>query len=500
MTYDELRKKFLYYWQSEPRSSKVVPDVSLVPNNDPTLLFVNSGMFPLAPYLAGQKHPLGIRLCNIQRCLRTKYDDMKEIGDNRHTSMFEMMGNWSLGDYTKVEQIPWMLRLHVEEYGLDPSRLYVTVYGGDEHIGRDDEAIIAWKKAFREYGIEAEFSEDITSIPSSLEMGKEHKFRIFPYGKKDNWWKRGDVAGELGGPSSELFYDTGRIERLQERYHINDDSGRFLEIGNSVFMEYRLDETLHWVPLTQKNIDFGGGLERVLMCIQDKTDIFETDLYLPIIQRIVELSGKEYKTDGKINEHTKYFRILADHGRAATFILADGVLPSNKDQGYILRRFIRRLVRFGMKLELPEDFAKDVAEAVIERMSDVYPQLKEREELILSEMSKEESKFRSTLQKGLKELGKIDKESFNGEVAFRLYETYGFPVEMMLDEIEMGEEEAEKLLRDFSEEERKHRELSKIGAEHKFKGGLADSSEITTRLHTAHHLLLRALQIVLGEV
>lgn len=235
------------------------------------------------------------------------------------------------------------------------------------------------------------------------------------------------------------------------------------------------------------------------MCIQDKTDIFETDLYFPIIQRIVELSGKEYKTDGKVNEHTKYFRVLADHGRAATFILADGVLPSNKDQGYILRRFIRRLVRFGMKLDLPEDFAKDVAGAVIDRMKDIYPHLKDREEIILSEMSKEENRFRATLQKGLKELGKIDRESFSGEVAFRLYETYGFPVEMMLDEIEMGEDEAEKLLIDFSEEERRHRELSKVGAEHKFKGGLADSSEITTRLHTAHHLLLRALQIVLGE-
>jgi alanyl-tRNA synthetase len=303
---------------------------------------------------------------------------MKEIGDNRHTSMFEMMGNWSLGDYTKVEQIPWMLKLHVEEYGLDPSRLYVTVYGGDENIGRDEEAIDAWKKVFREYGIEAEFSEDISNIPESIEGGKEHKYRIF-HMARSRWWQRGEAVGELGGPSSELFYDTGVIERKQDKYHINDDSGRFLEIGNSVFMEYRLDDGMNWVPLSQKNIDFGGGLERVLMCAQGKTDIFETDLYMPIIQRIEELSRKSYKLDGQVTEDTRYFRILADHARAATFILADGVVPSNKDQGYILRRFIRRMIRFGIKLGLADDFSKEIAISVIERMKEVYPHLKEKE-------------------------------------------------------------------------------------------------------------------------
>lgn len=507
-TSEDIRSAFLNFWQESPRNFKIVPNMSLVPNVDSTLLFVNSGMFPLAPYLGGQPHPLGKRLCNIQRCLRTNYDEMMEIGDNRHTLMFEMMGDWSLGDFTKKEQIPWILELHVERYGLDPRRLYVSVFKGDEDAPRDDEAIEIWKEAFKKYGIEAEFSEDISNIPRNLEEGNNWKYRIFPYEKKKNWWERAHAVGELGGPTSEMFYDTGEINVPQEKYHINDDSGRFIEIGNNVFMEYKLDSNLKWVPLEQKNIDFGGGFERIMMIVQDKKDIFETDIYEPILKKIEELSGKSYKVDGIEHGYTKYFRILADHSRAATFILADGVLPSNKDQGYILRRFIRRLVRYGMKLEIENNFTKDLALAVIDRMKEFYPHLKEQEQTIVDEIEKEEIKFRRTLDKGLKELERIagstvvkevdidnpEKLIIDGKTAFYIYETYGFPLEMTLDELEIDEKSAEIITQQFKEEEEAHRLASRAGAEQKFKGGLADQSVETTKLHTAHHLLLASLQ------
>ncbi|MBD3280502.1 alanine--tRNA ligase [Candidatus Dojkabacteria bacterium] len=500
LTSKQIRDKYMKFWLD--REHAVLPDVSLVPQNDPTLLFVNSGMFQLANYLGGKSHPLGKRLVNIQRCLRTKYDEMLEVGDNRHTLMFEMMGNWSLGDYFKEDQIPWMLKLHVEEYGLDPHKIYVSVWGGDDEIPRDDEAIELWKKAFKEYGIDAEFSEDLENIPKDVEAGKSHKARIFPYGKSDNWWQRAEAPGELGGTSSEIFYDTGIIEREQEKYHINDDSGRFLEIGNSVFMQYKLDSDMKWRKIDQQNIDFGGGLERVVMCVQGKSDIFETDIYKPLLDKIKDISGKEYKNeDGTENKRTRAFRILADHSRAATFILADSVMPSNKDQGYILRRFIRRLVRYGNSLELEGNFTRQLAETIVDHMSDIYPHLKANQDFIYNEIDKEEIKFRRTLERGLKEFEKIRGrgEKIDGEKAFWFYETYGFPFEMVVEELGASEAEVEQLEKDFNTARKVHQEKSRAGAEKKFTGGLADHSEETTRLHTAHHLLLAALKQVLGN-
>lgn len=494
---EQIRDEFLNFWQSSPRNFKVVPNMSLVPNVDSTLLFVNSGMFPLAPYLGGQVHPLGKRLCNLQRCLRTNYDEMIEVGDNRHTLMFEMMGNWSLGDFTKKEQIPWILELHVEKYGLDPKRLYVSVFKGDEDAKRDDEAIELWKQAFRKYGVDAEFSEDITNIPTNLKEGENWPYRIFPYEKKKNWWERAHSVGELGGPTSEMFYDTGVVNIEQDKYHINDDSGRFIEIGNNVFMEYKLDRDLKWQPLEQKNIDFGGGFERIMMIVQDKKDIFETDIYRPILDKIEEISGKRYKVDGNEYEDTKYFRILADHTRAAVFILADGIVPANKDQGYILRRFIRRSIRYGIKLGINENFAVNLGSAVIDRMSVFYPHLDENRSMILDELEKEEIKFRRTLDKGLKELERIsgtDNFAMDGKIAFDIYQTYGFPLEMILDELNINETNAELIQAEFKEEEDTHRSESRAGAEQKFKGGLADHGDETIKLHTAHHLLLASLQ------
>jgi alanyl-tRNA synthetase len=424
---------------------------------------------------------------------------MLEVGDNRHTLMFEMIGDWSLGDFTKEQQIPWIMELWVKVLGMDPSRLYASVFAGDGTAPRDDLAIETWKKVFRSYGVEAEFSPDVHAVPSTLEEGKTWKYRIFPYGKGKNWWQRAEAPGELGGPTSEMFYDMGVVERPQDKYHINDDSGRFIEIGNNVFMEYRLSNELTWQPLEQKNIDFGGGFERVCMIVQNKLDIFESDIYSPIIDRVAAISGRQYKSDGAENSDTAAFRVIADHGRAATFILADGVSPSNKDQGYILRRFIRRLARFGRKLGIEKEFTKEVAEAVIQTLAHAYPHLEENRDVILQKIHDEEVAFNQTLSKGLRELSKIQAQlepgaTISGEQAFFIYETYGFPLELTLDELKITDDRAKIISTQFAEAEKKHRELSRAGAESKFKGGLADQSRETTKLHTAHHLLLAAMQ------
>lgn len=498
---DTIRKKYHEFWSSAPRNHKEVPNVSLVPNVDSTLLFVNSGMFPLAPYLAGQPHPLGNRLYNLQRCLRPKYEEVLEVGDNRHSIMFEMMGNWSLGDFDKTSQIPWIMELYIEHFGFDPKRIYVSVWGGDEVIPRDDLAIETWIKTFKKYGIEAEFSEDIYNVPLNLEQGIDHKARIFPYPKSKNWWQRGEAAGELGGPSSEIFFDMGQPEKVQDKYHINDDSGRFVEIGNNVFMEYYLDKDLVWQPLKQKNIDFGGGFERAVMCLANVRDIFETDLFLPIIKKVEELTSLNYKKDnGENNDYTSAFRIIADHARASVFILADGVRPSNKDQGYILRRFIRRMIRFGKKLNIEKNFTSEVAMVVIERMKDIYPQLEQNRTQIIELITAEENNFRKTLSNGLKEIEKfkIRNERLDGKKAFYFYETYGYPIEMTIEEFALDENESKRVLSEFKKEEEAHKAMSRSGAEQKFKGGLADQSEEVIKLHTTHHLLLNALQSIVS--
>jgi len=501
MTSLEIRKIFSHFWSSGNRAHKEIPNVSLVPNNDSTLLFVNSGMFPLVPYLTGQVHPEGKRVFNFQRCLRPKYEEVLEVGDNRHTIFFEMLGNWSLGDYDKTKQIPWILELLINHFRIDPKRLYVTVWGGDEKIPRDDVAIATWKNEFTKYGVKAEFTNDIYNIPSDIEQGNNFNYRIFPYvGIGRNWWQRGENAGELGGPSSEIFYDMGNIEKEQEKYHINDDSGRFVEIGNNVFMEYFLDENLIWKPLKQKNIDFGGGFERIVMCVQDKHDIFETDLFDSILINISKLSGKEYKTSNKSNKYTSAFRVIADHARAATFIIADGIMPSSKDQGYILRKFIRRMVRFGKKLGIENNFGAILASDVITKMSPAYPYLLEKKENILYTISTEENKFRITLSNGLKEIEKLlnKKVVLDGKIAFHIYETYGFPMELTLEEFNLNQEEREQIISSFKQSEKKHQDESRLGAENKFKGGLADQSKEVIKLHTTHHILLKALQFILG--
>jgi alanyl-tRNA synthetase len=457
---DSLRAAFFQFYLS--RGHKEVPNVSLVPNVDSTLLFTNSGMFPLVNYLAGEKHPLGTRLVNFQRSLRTGEKDLAEIGDWKHTTMFEMMGNWSLGDYFKAEQIPQVMELYVEKFGLDPKRMYVSVFAGDSDAPRDNEAISLWQEAFKRYGVEAEvapvfFETDSDGKEIAYEIADDGSKmyrtdwtmedfpnqRIFMYGKKENWWQRGDTAGELGGPDSEMFYTTG-TPHDSEKWgvgHPNSDSPAYLEIGNSVFMQYRLDDNLKWQELPQKNVDFGGGFVRVLLSKQGVSDVYETEVFVPVIKKIEEISGKQYKQNGEEYDLTKYFRIIADHIFGSTFVIADGVMPGNKEQGYILRRFIRRAIRMGKRLGIESDFLAQLAEVIVGIYQRHYEHLAPAFDQIVTALQTEEAKFRRTLANGVKELQKLaDSQAqaggkLTGKELFHVYETYGFPLELSFEDL-----------------------------------------------------------------
>lgn len=501
MTSQELRTKYLAFFKA--RGHVIVPSSPLLPENDPTTLFTGSGMQPMIQYLLGAPHPEGTRIVDSQKCFRA--EDMSEVGDNRHTTFFEMLGNWSLGDYFKKEQISWMFEFLTQEVGLDPKRIYVSVFRGNEDykLPKDTEAVEIWKQTFASVGIEA---KDV-DFAETDGMGDG---RIFYYPDKKNWWSRAGIpanmpVGEPGGPDSEMFWDFGPEHKLHEQSpwkdepcHVNCDCGRFMEIGNNVFMMYKRTQD-GFEELPAKNIDFGGGLERIAAAAMDTPDIFKTGLYRPIAEVIEQISGKKY---GEREEETFAFRVILDHMRGVTFLIADHAKPSNKDQGYFTRRLLRRAIRYARTLGIAENFARPVAEVIIREYSAAYPDLKSQEQMILDEIHKEEDQFRKTLDRGLREFERIASSGtavLDGRLAFDLYQTYGFPVELTQ---EVAKEKGIALSSDFDsvykEELSKHQDLSRAGAEQKFKGGLADHSEQVTKLHTAHHLLLKALQLVLG--
>ncbi len=481
MTTDELRQLYLEFFKS--KGHEIIPSASLIPENDATVLFTMAGMHPLVPFLMGENHPLGRRLANAQKCIRT--GDIDEVGDNRHLTFFEMLGNWSLGDYFKENAIEWSFEFLTSPQwlNLDPKRFYVTVFGGDETAPRDNLSIQVWQKCFNQAGIMAEVSDSGN--------WENENTRIFALGKNDNWW--GLTTGPCG-PCSEMFYDT-RIDEghLSQSFDDLVNSGRFFEVWNDVFMEYNKKEDGELVALSQKNVDTGMGLERTVAVLNGLAEVFEIDEFGQLFDEIETLAQVKYEYNKSA------FRIIADHVRSATMILGDqkGIVPSNLDQGYVLRRLIRRAVRYGKQIGINEPFLNKVAKVVIRQLHLIYPELKTNEQFIFNELLKEEEKFATTLEKGLREFEKMSQDkNLSGKEAFILFSTYGFPFEMT---VELAKETGLNISREeFDEEFEKHQALSRQGAEQKFKGGLADTGEDTRKLHTATHLLQAALRQVLG--
>jgi alanyl-tRNA synthetase len=543
-----IREKYIAFFTTHGHTE--IPSARLVPENDPTTLFTGSGMQPLLPYLLGEPHPKGTRLVDSQKCFRS--GDIEEVGDNRHTTFFEMLGNWSLGDYGKHEQLPWFFEFLTKEIGLDPKRLYVTVFAGDEALGipRDDEAVTLWQSLFASVGIEAAAGY-MGSEEEGAVRGIHPGERIFFYDAKKNWWSRSGVpsampAGEPGGPDSEVFYefDIAHDPAYGAECHPNCDCGRFLEIGNSVFMQYKKNEDGTFSLLPKPNVDFGGGLERIAMAAQHTPDIVAVN-HQPIIAYIERTTGKKYGADPK---ETKAFRVIADHMKAAVFLIADGVLPSNTDQGYFVRRLIRRAVRYADLLGMSESGFAEVVQPIVAMYETQYKPLRENQDVIVRAIEAEEKKFRETLQQGAKEIERKNKDlqifvsedikiidqirtildthiprmkmfdegdevpahnRISGDTLFQLHSTFGFPAELSLEEFDrlrtqralhpLSSERKDKLLSEYAEQMKKHQELSRAGSEQKFKGGLADASEITTMLHTCTHLMLAGLQKYLGK-
>ncbi len=457
----ELIRKYLDFFNL--KEHKEIQNSSLVPENDPTVLFTTAGMHPLVPYLLGQKHPLGKRLCNIQRCIRT--DDIEEVGDEIHLTFFEMLGNWSLGDYWKKDAITYSLEFFTDMLNLPMQKLGVSCFEGDKDAPKDTVSAEIWL---------------------SLGVPKE---RISFLPKKENWW--GPVGGKKGicGPDTEIFYwNDSRIP--PKKFDIKDK--KWVEIGNDVLMQYVKEENGKYKEAAQKNVDFGGGVERILSAVNGIRDIFLSEIFSPIIETIEKISRKKYGQDKEI---TKAMRIIADHVKASAFIIADDVLPGNSEQGYVLRRLIRRAARYGKELGL-KNFLSEVAIPVFDIYE--YSHLQKKKQEILREIEKEEKKFEETLEKGINQFKKFaSNKKISGKEAFLLYQSYGFPIEMIEEECKKSKVSFSR--EEFKAEQKRHQELSKTAAKGKFKSGLSDSSEQTTKLHTAAHLLLSALRVVLKD-
>lgn len=513
MNAQEIRSAYLKFY--EDRGHAVIKRAPLVLKDDPTTLFTGSGMQPMIPYLLGKSHPEGARIVDSQTCLRAQ--DIDDIGDNRHTTFFEMIGNWSMGDYFKKQQIEWMFEFLTDVVGLDASKLYVTCYIGDERYGipKDTEAAEVWKTLFVTKGL-SDGEADMGSEESGYARGMNEGERIFYYDGSKNWWSRNGSPettpiGDPCGPDSEMFYDfeTPHDPSFGERCHPNCDCGRFMEIGNNVFMAYRKVADGKFEELEQKNIDHGSGLERIAAAKLNDPDVFKISLMWPIIEELEQLSGKKYES------HTNAMRVIADHLRAATFLAVDGCVPSNKEQGYVMRRLIRRAMVAAFHLGVEQNFMQEIAPVIADLYHIDFPEVAEKREDVITVMIKEEKAFRQTLRKGIQELTKYANSSdgrlkrdgngrfiFTGEVIFTLYDTYGYPVELSSELISTQLELstlASNWREQFDAKMKEQRERSQTAAKGTFKGGLGGQTLQHRKYHTATHLMYQALRDVLGD-
>lgn len=513
MNAQDIRNSYLKFF--EERGHKVIPRALLVPQNDPTTLFTGSGMQPLIPYLLGEPHPEGTRLVDSQTCLRAM--DIEEVGDNRHTTFFEMLGNWSLGDYFKADEVPWLFEFLTDVVGLRPEKLYITAYIGNASfdIPKDTETAELWTKLFADKGITAT-QVDIGSEADGYAKGMSGG-RIFFYDGSKNWWSRNGAEastplGDPCGPDTEVFYDFGteHDKKWGEHCHPNCDCGRFVEIANSVFMAYKRTEQ-GFEKLAKPNVDFGGGLERIALAANNDPDVFKISLLRPIIEKLESISGKNYES------HTESMRVIADHLRAATFLAVDGVVPSNKEQGYVMRRLVRRAVRFAFDLGVEQNFLEAVVPVIADLYVHDYPEVKANREKVVEVLVKEEKVFRQTLRKGIQTLEKIteanygadfsgshetkDRSVVGGDDIFLLYDTYGFPTELSVEEVYKHPDW------DLDKDWQKHfdaamaeqRARSQTAAKGTFKGGLGGQTLQHKKYHTATHLMYQALRQVLGD-
>ncbi len=495
MNTQEIRQKYLEFCQRNGHA--IIERAPLILHNDPTTLFTGSGMQPLLPYLLGQDHPQGTKLADSQTCLRAQ--DIEDVGDNRHTTFFEMLGNWSMGEYFKRQQIEWFFEFLTEIVGLDPHKIYVSCFIGDDknNIPRDDEAAQIWQEVFAKKGIEAKIVE-LDSAENGDKLGMQGG-RIFFYNDKENWWSRGGgidstPIGDPCGPDSEVFYDFGEQHHDASfgQAHPASDSGRFMEIGNQVFMQYRRLDDGSFEPLKRKNVDFGGGLERIAAAAIDSSDVFKISLLWPIIKRLEDLSGKDYGT------HTASMRVIADHLRAATFLAVDGCVPSNKEQGYVMRRLLRRAIRYSFDLGIEQNFLEEVVPVIADLYEADFPEVKENRENIITVLVKEEKAFRQTLRKGLRQMQHYIDDGLTGEELFTLYDTFGFPVELSTEEAyKQGIKLSDNWRAEFDARMAEQRQRSKTARKGQFSGGLEGHDLIHLKYHTATHLLGAALRKVL---
>ncbi len=491
MNAQEIRKAYLEFCQKN--GHEIIERASLILKDDPTTLFTGSGMQPLLPYLLGEKHPKGARLTDSQTCLRAQ--DIDDVGDNRHTTFFEMLGNWSLGDYFKEQQIRQFFEFLTDVVGLDPSKIYVSCFIGNKkyNIPRDDESAKIWQKVFAEKGIDAKIVE-LDTAENGDKLGLQGG-RIFFYNDKENWWSRGGgldttPIGDPCGPDSEVFYDFGEENHDASfgEAHPASDSGRFMEIGNQVFMQYRRLEDGSFEPLEHKNVDFGGGLERIAAAKIDSPDVFQISLMKSIIEKIEEISSKKY------DENTASMRVIADHLRSAAFLAVDGCTPSNKEQGYVMRKFIRRAMAKAFDLGIEDNFVEQIIPVIVDIYAPDYQEVAEKGDEIIAVMVKEEKAFRRTLRKGLRELEKFSKDGLTGVELFQLYDTFGFPLELSTEEaVRRNISLSENWQEEFNAKMKEQRERSQTASKGKFKGGLEGQTLEHRKLHTATHLMNAAL-------